>query len=171
MKQVSSTSTVFVNDEYTVDNVRSRVAAKMRGLPRVDGQGVPIVGPDISTVQVVSSPAAATDAFGPMASTLSAVAAKLGVNLPALLDSASFTERLAAIEPGDNQALATAVTDAIVANPSLLAAPSRPVMQPNRAQGTSANAIPPTRPATPQERIASQLKKLPAVDGQGIPVI
>lgn len=55
----------------------------------------------------------------------------------ALLDSRAFLEKVAALDPTDSPGIATAITEAVAANPRL--ARSQPQrMQPNPAQGTSA---------------------------------
>lgn len=58
----------------------------------------------------------------------------------ALLDSRTFLEKVAAIDPNDSQAIKAAITEAVEANPRLGKAPVAPVgMKPNPAQGRSAS--------------------------------
>lgn len=60
----------------------------------------------------------------------------------ALLDSRAFLEKVATLDPADTTALATAITEAVTANPRLGAAPatgSPTGMQRNPAQGASAS--------------------------------
>jgi hypothetical protein len=65
-----------------------------------------------------------------------------GANAPALLDSRSFLNDVADIDPKDSAALTAAITKAVTENPLLARAPAGPVdrMRPNPAQGSSANA-------------------------------
>lgn len=56
----------------------------------------------------------------------------------ALLDSRSFLEKVAALDPGDGDAITAAIADAIGSNPRLGKAPT-PGMKPNPAQGRSAS--------------------------------
>lgn len=61
----------------------------------------------------------------------------VGADPLALLDSASFLAKAAALDPSDVDGLAAAMRDAVTANPRLGAAPTSRLPQPNPAQGTS----------------------------------
>lgn len=72
-------------------------------------------------------------------------AAAAGGDPLALLDSASFLEKVRAIDPTDSGAVAAAITEAVTANPRLGAAtPTDPtrVPAPNPAQGSSGSGAP-----------------------------
>lgn len=83
-------------------------------------------------------------------------AQKAQANPDALLDSVSFNQKLATVEPSDNDSISAAIAAAVEANPTLygLAAASQtqvaPAMKPNPAQGASANP-----PMSVQERAAA----------------
>jgi len=64
-------------------------------------------------------------------------AAAAGGDPLALLDSASFLEKVRAIDPTDSGAVAAAITEAVTANPRLGAAPASRTPAPNPAQGSS----------------------------------
>lgn len=70
------------------------------------------------------------------------VAADAGANAAALLDSRSFMQSLADVDPADVAGVLEKVTAAINANPSLVATPSRRVPAPNPAQGSSSSMPP-----------------------------
>jgi hypothetical protein len=57
----------------------------------------------------------------------------------ALLDSRTFLEKVATIDPHDSQAIQAAISEAVEANPRLGKAPAAPGMKPNPAQGRSAS--------------------------------
>ncbi len=70
-------------------------------------------------------------------------AATAGGDPAALLDSASFLEKAAAIDPSDTAAITAAIKEAVEANPRLGAAPADPrTPAPNPAQGSSASGAP-----------------------------
>ncbi|HET6909836.1 MAG TPA: hypothetical protein VFH54_10900 [Mycobacteriales bacterium] len=70
----------------------------------------------------------------------------------ALIDSRAFMQQVAAIDPADTSAITQAITQAVTANPRL-ARSQAPRMQPNPAQGTSAQP-----PLGLNERIAEAEK-------------
>lgn len=66
-------------------------------------------------------------------------AATAGADPAALLDSASFLEKVATLDPADAAAITAAITSAVEANPRLGVAPAAPkAPAPNPAQGASA---------------------------------
>jgi hypothetical protein len=65
-----------------------------------------------------------------------------GADPQALLDSASFLKKAAALDPSDIDGLKAAMTEAVAANPRLGAAPATRVPLPNPAQGTSGAGTP-----------------------------
>jgi hypothetical protein len=163
-----SRPTSFVEDAEMVNNTRAKIQAKMRSLPRVDKDGRDLVGPDPTTTAVVGAPVIEGQPTS-MAEALKTATTALGVDLTALVDSNRFVKALGSIQAGDTAALEAAINDAVTANPSL--AIPRPGMRPNPAQGGSAGVVvTPTKPLTPQQRIANQLAKLPAVDHVGNPI-
>jgi hypothetical protein len=166
MSSSISKPTSFVQDATAVENVRSQITAKLRAIPRVDGQGRKLTGPDPTIIKVVDA-TVATGQPATMLAALQSATTSRGVNLAALVDSERFVRALGSIEPGDAAALDAAITDAVAANPSLVLAAAAPAMQPNRSQGSSANGAVPARPTTPEQSIANKLGQLPAVDGQG----
>jgi hypothetical protein len=159
-----SRPTSFVDDATMVQNTRAQIMAKLRGLPKVDGQGREIGGPDVTVTAAVGTPV--IEGQSPtMAEALQSAATALGVNLTALVDSERFVRALGTIEAGDAVALEAAINDAVTANPALAVA--RPSMQPNRAQGSSASGVIRSTPKTPQERILERLGNQPKVNNQG----
>lgn len=68
----------------------------------------------------------------------------------ALLDSTSFLAKVNSLDPTDTQAVATAIAEAVAANPRLAAVTATPGMKPNPAQGRSASP-----PASLAERITA----------------
>jgi|ERR1035437_7567953 hypothetical protein len=164
MSSSISRPTSFVQDATAVENVRSQITAKLRAIPRVDGQGRELTGPDPTIIRVVDATAATGQPATMLAALQNATTAR-GVNLTALVDSERFVRALGAIEPGDAAALDAAISDALAANPTLALA--RPGMATNRSQGSSANGAVPLRPTTPEQSIANKLGQLPTVDAQG----
>ncbi len=145
--------TRVIDDETMVQNTRSKIAEKMRQIPRVDGNGREIKAQDPTITDVVNIPAI-TGQTPTMAEALKTAAASLGVNLPALVDSARFVSALASIDDGDTEALESAIGAALVANPGL--AISQPRMKRNPAQGGSASPVPPG-PKSIRDQIAEML--------------
>jgi hypothetical protein len=157
-----SRPTTFVEDATMVQNQRAAIVEKLRKLPRVDGQGRPVAGPDPTIVAVVGTPV--IEGQTPtMAEALKTAATAAGVDLARLVDSTRFVRALGSIETSDAAALDAAIGDALAANPSLAIA--QPGMRSNPAQGGSASTVvTPSKPLTPQQRIAAQLAKLPTVN-------
>lgn len=67
----------------------------------------------------------------------------------ALMDSVTFREKVSALDPSDTAAITAAITEAVTANPRLGRTQTPGRMQPNRAQGSSAQP-----PLTTAQRIA-----------------
>lgn len=83
-------------------------------------------------------------------------AAAAGADPAALLDSASFLEKVAALDPSDASALSEAIKAAVEANPRLGAAPAGPTPPaPNPAQGAGASG-----PATPTQLGSADLERM-----------
>ena len=162
---VVSTSTRTVQDEHAPDNLYSRVRSKAAHTPRVDGQGREVA--PVPKVAVSALPVPVEVPGGTLAK-LAAMSERSGVNLPALLDKASFVQRVSEIDPDDNDALASVFAETVVADPALVTT-APPLMKPNRAQGGSSRAahVYGPRESTPRARIAKELSRLPEVDGQG----
>ena len=141
--------TNFVQDDLTVENVRSRIHAKLAALPKVDAQG-----------RVIARPPSVAPAD------LAAIEAELGA-----VSSARASGRLS---EGDAQARlevlgaqlaahrAAHPTDGTASTPTLLA---------NPAQGGSAGgAVTPPAPRTVLESIAAKTRQLPKTDHNGRPI-
>ena len=144
MSNVSRPST-FVEDAAMVQSTRQRIVEQLRKLPKVDRNGKPL-----PPEPVVTPPTAPPGA-------LAGIAASLGVNAVALLDSRSFLARVADIDSDDVTALTAAVTATLAESPHL-AAFAPPAMQPNAAQGATSSPVA-TGGATPRERIRAQIEK------------
>lgn len=139
-------------DAELVQNTRAKIAAKLATLPQVDQNGR-------RTSRVVTSPPTSGGLQSPVG-----IAATLGVNGVALLDSNAFLERVSTIDLDDDVALTAAVAATLAESPHLAAIAPAPTMAPNAAQGASSTPAP-TRYETPRERIRAQLdKSVPSTD-------
>lgn len=94
------------------------------------------VDPNVLTEQLTASQQAARQAQVELAVFRAAAATEADPS--ALLDSRSFLEKVAEIDPSDADAFQQAITEVIAANPRLGKAPT-PGMKPNPAQGRSAS--------------------------------
>lgn len=94
------------------------------------------VDPNALTEQLTASQQAARQAQVELAVFRAAAATEADPS--ALLDSRSFLEKVAEIDPSDADAFQQAITEVIAANPRLGKAPT-PGMKPNPAQGRSAS--------------------------------
>jgi hypothetical protein len=126
---------------------RERMLAQMRKLPKVNGQGFPIPGPDPSVVNVVEPGAPPPS----MAEALQAAAQAVGADLPALLDSQSFCTAIGAISPADSAGLENAIRDHMPA--------PAPGMAPNRVQTGIGGSVPTPGSGTLLDRVRAQTAK------------
>lgn len=69
-------------------------------------------------------------------------ASEVGADPNMLLDSRSFLNKVAGLDPSDHAALAAAVSEAVAANPTFAKTPARRVPAPNPALGSSASGAP-----------------------------
>lgn len=120
--------------QQAADEARTELAqtiGKALGLVKDDAP----VDPAQLTEQITTAQAEAKKAQVALAVYQNAATA--GADPLALLDSASFLAKAAALDPSDVAGLAAAMQEAVAANPRLGAAPATRVPAPNPAQGSS----------------------------------
>lgn len=115
------------------DTIQSRIAAKMKLLPRVDHNGRDLLPDtaDPSVTELVTPPTAPPT----MGAALAAAAEAVGADLPQLLDSERFRLAVAGCSPADSLGLQDLIRD-------FQPAPAAPTMRPNPAQGAPGASAP-----------------------------
>lgn len=156
--------TSYTSEEVEmIANTRAKIAAKLAEHSRaVLSQGVDVHGMTRNTLGPnITSPAAGAtigDSPSTLGEALVKTASTLGANLAGLMDSVTFTNRLAAIDPDDPTALATLVSETLAANPQLAITVQR--MARNPAQGASASPVP-SKPKSVKDQLAEMLSNKP----------
>jgi hypothetical protein len=118
--------------------VKTELLAEIAKAMGVSGDQPP--DPATLTQQLADQTSAAREARVSLA--VYRLAAAGGGNPAAVLDSLAFRQSVAAVDPGDVDAVTAAIKAAVTANPALAAIPARGVPAPNPALGSSASGAP-----------------------------